>query len=57
MLLTATHRLTASLRVVVSVKNVNTGLDGICDKPFQALCGAGELAVFIEVEITGVSES
>jgi hypothetical protein len=26
-------------------------------KPFQTLRGVGEVAVFIEVEITGVSES
>jgi hypothetical protein len=29
----------------------------ICDKPFQALRGVGEVAVFIEMKITGVSES
>jgi hypothetical protein len=31
--------------------------DGICNKPFQTLRGVGEVAVFIEVKITGVSES
>jgi hypothetical protein len=43
--------------VAVDHKEVNARLDGICDKPFQALIGVGEVAVFIEVKITGVSES
>jgi hypothetical protein len=28
----------------------------MCNKPFQALGGVGELAVFIEVEINSVTE-
>jgi hypothetical protein len=43
--------------VAVDHKEVNAGTDGIRDKPFQALRGVGEVAVFIEVKITGVSES
>jgi hypothetical protein len=43
--------------VAVYHKEVNARLDGISDKPFQALGGVGEVAVFIEVKITGVSES
>jgi hypothetical protein len=43
--------------VTVDHKEVNACLDGICTKPFQALGGVSEVAVFIEVEITGVSES
>jgi hypothetical protein len=43
--------------VAVDHKEVNVRLDGICDKPFQTLRGVGEVAVFIEVEITGVSKS
>jgi hypothetical protein len=43
--------------VVVTVKCVNVRPDGVCDKPFQTLSGVGEVAVFIEVEITGVSEA
>jgi hypothetical protein len=43
--------------VAVDHKEVNARPDGICDKPFQALSGIGEVAVFIEVEITGVTES
>jgi hypothetical protein len=46
-----------SREVAVDHKKVNVRLDGIRDKPFQALSGVGEVAVFIEVEITGVSES
>ena len=41
----------------VDYKVVNDRPDGICDKPFQAPCDVGEAAVFIEVKITGVSES
>ena len=43
--------------VAIDHKEVNVRLDGICDKPLQALGGVCEVAVFIEVEITGVSES
>jgi hypothetical protein len=43
--------------VAVDHKKVNAGTDGICDKPFQTLRGVSEVAVFIEVKITGVSES
>jgi hypothetical protein len=43
--------------VAVDHKEVNAGPDGICDKPLQALSGVGEIAVFIEGEITGVGES
>jgi hypothetical protein len=43
--------------VAVDHKEVNARPDGICDKPFQTLRGVGEVAVFIEVQITGVSES
>jgi hypothetical protein len=43
--------------VTVDQKEVNVRPDGICDKPFQALGGVGEVAVFIEVEITRVAES
>ena len=44
-------------KVAVDHNEVNAGTDGICDKPFQALGGVGEVAVFIQVEITGVTES
>jgi hypothetical protein len=43
--------------VAVDHKEVNARPDGICDKPFQALRGVGEVVVLIEVKITGVSES
>jgi len=43
--------------IAVDHKEVNARLDGICDKPFQTMCGVGEVAVFIEVEIAGVTES
>jgi hypothetical protein len=43
--------------VAIDHKKVDTRLDGICDKPFQALGGVGKVVVFIEVKITGVSES
>jgi hypothetical protein len=43
--------------ITVDHKEVNARPDSICDKPFQALSGVGEVAVFIEVKITGVSES
>jgi hypothetical protein len=43
--------------VAVDHKEVNARPDGICDKPFQTLRGVGEVTVFIEVKITGVSES
>jgi hypothetical protein len=33
------------------------GLDGISNKPLQALGGVSKVVVFIQVEITGVSES
>jgi hypothetical protein len=46
-----------SREVAVDHKEVNARLGGICDRPFKALCGVGEVAVFIEVEITGVSEA
>jgi hypothetical protein len=44
-------------QVAVDHKEVNARADGVCDKPFQALGGVGEVAVFIEVEITSVTES
>jgi hypothetical protein len=44
-------------QVTVDHKEVNARPDGICNKPFQAVRGVGEVVVFIEVEITGVSES
>jgi hypothetical protein len=43
--------------VTVDHSEVNARPDGICDKPFQALGGVGEVAVFIEMEITGVTKS
>jgi hypothetical protein len=43
--------------VAVDHKEVNARPDGIRDKPFQTLAGVGEVAVFIEVEITRVTES
>jgi hypothetical protein len=43
--------------VSVNHKEVNARPDGICDKPFQTLGCVGEVAVFIEVEITCVTES
>jgi hypothetical protein len=43
--------------VAVDYKEVGARADGICDKPFQTLGGVGEVAVFIEVKITGVTES
>jgi hypothetical protein len=43
--------------VSVDHKEVNACLDGICNKPFQTLGGIGEVAIFIEMEITGVTES
>jgi hypothetical protein len=43
--------------VAVDDKEVNARPNSICDKPFQTLSGVGEVAVFIEVEITGVTES
>jgi hypothetical protein len=43
--------------VAVDHKEVNARPDGICDKPFQALRGVGEVAIFIEVKITGVGKS
>jgi hypothetical protein len=43
--------------VAVDHKEVNTRLGGVCDKPLQTLRGVGEVAIFIEVEITGVTES
>jgi hypothetical protein len=43
--------------VAVDHKEVNARTDGICDKPFNTPGGVGEVAVFIEVEITGVTES
>jgi hypothetical protein len=43
--------------VAVDHKEINARLDGICDKPFQALSGVGEVAVLIEMKITGVSKS
>jgi hypothetical protein len=43
--------------VTVDHNEVNVRLDGICGKPFQALRGVGEVAVSIEVEIAGMSES
>jgi hypothetical protein len=44
-------------KVAVDYKEVNARPDGIGDKPFQTLRGIGEVVVFIEVEITGASES
>jgi len=46
-----------SCEVAVDHKEVNARQDGICNKPFQAVGGVGEVAVFIEVKITGVTES
>jgi hypothetical protein len=43
--------------VAVDHKEINARPDGICDKPLQTLRGVSEVAVFIEVKITGVSES
>jgi hypothetical protein len=43
--------------VTVDYKEVNVRADGICDKPFQTLRGVGEVAVFVEVKITGVAQS
>jgi hypothetical protein len=43
--------------VAVDHKQANARADGICKEPFQTLRGVGEVAVFIEVKITGVSES
>jgi hypothetical protein len=43
--------------VTVDYKEVNAHPDGICDKPFQTMCGVSEVAVFIDVKITRVSES
>jgi len=43
--------------VTVDYKEVDARLDGIGDKPFQALGGVGEIAVFIHVKITGVGKS
>jgi hypothetical protein len=44
-------------QVAVDHREVGGRLDGICDKPFQTLRGVGEVGVFIEMEITGVTES
>ena len=43
--------------VAIDHKEINARADGVCDKPFQALSGVGEVAVFIEVKITGVTET
>jgi hypothetical protein len=43
--------------VAVDHKEVNAPLDGICGKPLHTLSGVGEVVVFIEVEMTGVTES
>jgi hypothetical protein len=43
--------------VAVDHKKVYARPDGICDKPFKTLRGVSEVAVFIEVEITSVTES
>ncbi len=43
--------------VVPSAGRGQARQDGICDKPFQAPCSVGEVAVFIEVEIAGVGDS
>jgi hypothetical protein len=43
--------------IAVDHKDVYARPDGICDKPFQALSGVGEVVVFIEVKIAGVTES
>jgi len=40
----------------VDHKEVNAGLDGISDKPFQALSGVGEVAVFIDVYIAATGD-
>jgi hypothetical protein len=44
-------------QVTVDHKNINVRLNGICDKPFEALSGVGEVVVFIQVKITSVSKS
>jgi hypothetical protein len=43
--------------IAIDHKEVNARLDGICDKPLQALSGVNEVAVLIEVKITSVNES
>ena len=43
--------------VAVDHKEVSVRLDGICNKLSQALGGVGEVAVFIEMKITGVTEA
>jgi hypothetical protein len=43
--------------VAIDYKEVNACPDGICDKPFQALSGIREVAAFVEMKITGVTES
>jgi hypothetical protein len=43
--------------VAVDHKEVNARPDSICEKPLQTLGGVGEVTVFIEVKITGVTES
>jgi hypothetical protein len=43
--------------VAIDYNEVNARPDGICDKPFQAPGGVGEVAVFIQVEITSVGKS
>jgi hypothetical protein len=43
--------------IAVDHKEVNPRPDGICDKPFQALSGVGEVAIFIKVKITSVGKS
>jgi hypothetical protein len=43
--------------VAVGHKEVNARPAGICDKPSHTLRGVAERVVFIEVKITGVTES
>jgi hypothetical protein len=43
--------------LTVDHKEAYVRMDGICDEPFQALSGVSKIAVFIEVEITSVTES
>jgi hypothetical protein len=44
-------------QIAVDHEEVNARLDGVCDKPFQALSSVGEVAVFIKMEITSVGKS
>jgi hypothetical protein len=51
------NRVLVGCKLTFDHKEAYVHMDGICDEPFPALGGVSKIAVFIEVEITSVTES